>query len=604
MPMLSSLLRADTRAQRILFLGVVVLTATIYWPVWHAGFVWVDKICFYDNAWLRQGDAWKQFIFRNFYDWTNYFRPLVVAMFVAEVRGFDVAPGPMHLVSLGLHLANTLLVWLLARRLLEDGRDSNRPTLLSELATALYALHPALIEPVVWISCQFELVVNFFILLGLLANLRIRRMALRGAAVALCFFLAACAKESAAVFPLLLVLIDWMKTDPGNGTAGLWPAMKAQLRRQWFIYLCILVAALVYLGLRHWALGFLVNGGVRTPMFSLAHWQTVAYTYLAYWRILIWPMQGLGPLHVVDMHAFTSLSPLSLAIDGGAAVIALGGAYLALKRQPIGILAIAFTLSLLPVLHIVPIEFDQSLYHERYAMTAIAMACALLPLVLVTLPRPAFKSRTTVIVAGAVATIWLGVAAVNIRVTLPLWNDEAKLWLWVLRENPGSISAMNHLLTTYIERNDRTQAREIGDLILKEKPPCPMCMINIAHLAFADGDFARAATALDQAKRTVGRVYNKRLTQSYVLASGELHEMQGDAKSAEEAYRDAIALEPMDPNARMNLALLLAHQRRTPEAQLAFTRALPMFAPGERPAAQRYFERTLAHAAAAPPTHD
>jgi tetratricopeptide (TPR) repeat protein len=598
------LIRSDTFARRIFFSAVLVLTAVVYWPVWHAGFIWVDKICFYDNAWLRHGDEWKHFIFRSFYDWTNYFRPLVVALFVAEVRGFDVAPGPMHLVSLGLHLVNTRLVGMLACRLLESVRGPNRSASLIGLAMLLYALHPALIEPVVWISCQFELVVNLFILLGLLANVTIRQTVLRAATVASCFFLAACAKESAAVFPLLLVLIDWIQPGHGNGTAGLWSGAKAQLRRHWLVYACTLAAGLVYLALRHWALGFLVNGAAPEPMFSLVHWQTVAYTYLAYWRILIWPMQGLGPLHVVDTRAFANLSTLSLAIDGAAAAIALVGAYFALKRRPIGILIVAFTLSLLPVLHIVPIEFDESLYHERYAMTAIAMACALLPLVLVTLPRPVPKSRIAILMAGAFASIWLGVAVANIRVTLPLWTDEAKLWLWVLRENPGSVGAMNHLLTTYIERNDRTQAREIGDVMLKEKPPCPMCMINIAHLAFADGDLARAATALNEAGRTVDRVHNKRLTQSYVLASGELHEMQGDTKSAEEAYRDAITLEPMDPDARMNLALLLARQQRTPEAQQAFAQALPLFAPDERPAAQRYFEQTLAHAAATPSAHD
>jgi tetratricopeptide (TPR) repeat protein len=602
--MLPSLIRSDTLARRIFFAGVLALTAVVYWPVWHAGFVWVDKICFYDNAWLRHGDEWKHFIFRNFYDWTNYFRPLVVALFVAEVRGFDVAPGPMHLVSLGLHLANTLLVGMLAHKLLVNVRGPNRSAPLIGLAMLLYALHPALIEPVVWISCQFELVVNLFILLGLLANIAIRQTVLRAVAVASCFFLAACAKESAAVFPLLLVLIDWMRADLGNGKAGLWPGAKAQLRRQWPVYICIFAAGLAYLALRHWALGFLVNGGAHESMFSLSHWQTVTYTYLAYCRILVWPMQGLGPLHVVDTHAFASLNTLSLAIDGAAAIIALGGAYLALKRRPVGILATAFTLSLLPVLHIAPVEFDESLYHERYAMTAIAMVCALLPVVLVTLPRRAFQFRSIAVAAAAVAALWLGMAVANIRVTLPLWTDEVKLWLWVLRENPGSFDARNHLLSTYIERNDRPRAREIGDLLLKEKPPCPMCMINIANLAFADGDAARAAAALNEARRTIGRVPGKSLTQAFILATGEVRELQDDARGAEEAYRDAVTLEPMDPDARLNLALLLARQRRAPEARLAFAQALALLAPDELTAAQRFFEQTLAHAEAAPPAHD
>ncbi len=102
-----------------LAIGITGIIALIYWPVSVAGFVWDDKILFSNAAWLRYGDDWWHFIFQNdHYDWaTFYFRPLVVALYVGEVRAFDVAPGPMHLVSLGIHLANTLLVGALAMRL-------------------------------------------------------------------------------------------------------------------------------------------------------------------------------------------------------------------------------------------------------------------------------------------------------------------------------------------------------------------------------------------------------------------------------------------------------------------------------------------------------
>ncbi|MDE1886465.1 MAG: hypothetical protein KGH92_11240, partial [Xanthomonadaceae bacterium] len=120
--------------------AVLAATAFVYWPVYHAGFVWVDKICFYDNAWLRQGDAWTHLVFRNFYDWVNYFRPLVIALFVAEVRIFDVAPGPMHLVSLALHLANTLLVGLLARTLRDTRTETPTARALTILAMLIYGL--------------------------------------------------------------------------------------------------------------------------------------------------------------------------------------------------------------------------------------------------------------------------------------------------------------------------------------------------------------------------------------------------------------------------------------------------------------------------------
>src|SRR5580765_7213693 len=96
-------------------LAILALIAVIYWPVRHGVFIWDDTSSLHDNAWLR-GDAWKE-VFRGFGGWINYFRPLVVLLFAVEIRAFDVTPGPMHLVSLGMHLADTLLVGLLALRL-------------------------------------------------------------------------------------------------------------------------------------------------------------------------------------------------------------------------------------------------------------------------------------------------------------------------------------------------------------------------------------------------------------------------------------------------------------------------------------------------------
>jgi hypothetical protein len=131
---------------------IICLIAIIYWPTHLAGFVWDDKIFLHDAAWLRYGDNWKHFIFQNFNDWENYFRPLAVALFVAEVRIFDVAPGPMHLVSLGLHMVNTLLVGLLAGKLYAETTSTTKPSLLVYVAMLAFGLHPALIEPVagVW----------------------------------------------------------------------------------------------------------------------------------------------------------------------------------------------------------------------------------------------------------------------------------------------------------------------------------------------------------------------------------------------------------------------------------------------------------------------
>jgi hypothetical protein len=52
-------------------------------------------------------------------------------------------------------------------------------------------------------------------------------------------------------------------------------------------------------------------------------------------------------------------------------------------------------------------------------------------------------------------------------------------------------------------------------------------------------------------------------------------------------------MEPMDPQAQMNLALLLARQGNAPEARKQAELALSLLAPDQRKAQGKFFEETL-----------
>src|SRR5690606_13931490 len=118
-----------------------------------------------------RGEQWKHYLLRDFNDWDNYFRPLVIGLFTLQLRLFGVQPLPMHAVSLCLHLLNTLLVGLLALHSSRAAQHAPRTQALRLLASMLlFGLHPALSEVVAWVGCQFDQIASLFMLLGLLAN--------------------------------------------------------------------------------------------------------------------------------------------------------------------------------------------------------------------------------------------------------------------------------------------------------------------------------------------------------------------------------------------------------------------------------------------------
>ena len=316
----------------IAVLGVLML---MYWPVQYAGFVWDDKLCLHDAGWLRYGDDWKHFLLRDYCEWQNYFRPLTVGLFTLEVRAFDSTPGPMHLVSLAIHLLNTLLVGFLALKLGDKHQRSAKSQWLAGLSMLLYGIHPALIEPIVWIGCQAELMVTVLTLLAILLNEAISRPLARASAVTVCFFLAAGFKESAMALPPLLIMIDLLTAPEDRSDSGWGDRIRRLWRRQWIVYFGMFIAGIAYLAIRWWALGQLVHPLSVGPFFAMAHLQEVCAIYVTYLRVLLWPMVSSGPVHFTKTD-FGLVTAHSLFIDVLAFGVVIAGLYRALETTSPG----------------------------------------------------------------------------------------------------------------------------------------------------------------------------------------------------------------------------------------------------------------------------
>jgi len=324
--------------------------------------------------------------------------------------------------------------------------------------------------------------------------------------------------------------------------------------------------------------------------------QRVAYTLLTYWRILIWPMTGLAPTHLVNPGRFIAFGANGLLADLAAGAILFVGVYGAYKRNPFGYAILAVNIALFPVLRILNASFDPSLYHERYLMLGLALALALLPRMVSAIELPGAKLRIVSIGSAALGLIWLGMAIMNIRVTVPLWSNNIRLWQWDLAKNPQSRTAKINLLALYNSHNDYVHAHELADRLLDDDRDCAQCMINVAVQAEHESDVARAAKALDIARIAMGTRTDLEVLRSFLLARGKLRELNQDLVQAAADYHDAIAMDPLDPRAHMAFTLLLARQGKADEARAALHETLTLWPPDVREGHRLEFERTLAAA--------
>lgn len=586
-------------------LAILLLVVTTYWPVIHGEFVWDDLIDFRDNAWLTAGDAWKHYIFRDFHHWTNYFRPLVVASFTAQLRLFDIESGPMHAVSLGIHLANTLLVGLIARRCCDAaGISSLGRVVRVGVSALLFGLHPALIETVAWIGCQFDLAVTFFTLLGLLGSISIDGRLARPIMVALCFFLAACAKESAVAFPLQLLIVDWIVQSRRDGDLLLSSRLRTFTSRNAATYVGVLVAGFAYLAFRYWALGTDVVTASDGSISAFGRFQLGCHTYLRYWLAILAPTVGMSPLHPFDPAGFESLTWVSLMTNIGAMLTVVSAAYFTLLRRSAAAgIVLLVTVSLLPVLRIFPVAFDQNLFHYRYLTTALAAGSALLPLLSFGWLRrlDSLSIRRLSAAFGVVGVIWMCASIVTIRTTLPLWANSVNLWRWALNANPDSIYAKDWLLVSYLESGHDAQAQVLISQLLSERTSCGTCLVNIAIHAMNHDDLETAETALDRARNTRDITAHRLKYGLYLNTLAKLLILRREWRDAELVLDQAIELLPTDVRPRMQLAVVMEATGRNSAANDILTAVLAMTPPDRHEAVRATMAQHLSRATRSTP---
>jgi hypothetical protein len=456
----------------------------------------------------------------------------------------------------------------------------------------VYGLHPMLVEPVTWIGCQVDLTAMFFMLLGLILNAKLKQGWPRALGVALCFFLCACSKESALSFPFLMLLFDWFR--PGVARCvGIAAQFRELMKQQWIVYALTFAAGVCYLVLRHIALGamvpFLGNQGLPT----FAHAQEISFLYMRFWRMLIWPTNGLSPVHPVPLDQFLHVDASSVFDVVLSAIIVLIGIVCTLRRYYVGALIMGVTFALLPVLHILPVGYDQSLYHERYAMPALAMLCAWLPALLLSMPVSAKLHRIVTLVGFIAAILWVSLSALNVRVTIPLWSTPLNLWQWAYSMHPESIEVDDALISTYMDMGYDDRAWAVIDRVVADKIPCTNCLLNAASLAIEEQKLDRAAYFLNEIKNSPDLNQDKVTSRFYLTTLGQLELLQGDAVQAEKSARGAIGIDKLDPNSHLLLAMALAKQGRLDEANVAANDAVTLSAPDEREERRQLFANWL-----------
>ena len=212
---------AAARRPTIIWLSValVAVTVGVFAPVRHFSFVsWDDPLYVSENPVVSQGltpggVAWALTSPGRF-----YWHPVTWLSHMVDVQIFGIQSGLHHVTNLVLHVAGTLLLfWVLRRMTGQGGR--------SALVAALFAVHPLHVESVAWIAERKDVLSGVFWMLTLWAYMDYVRIpgGARYAALVVFFALGLMSKPTLVTLPLVLLLLDiWPlgRTGMAHATSG------------------------------------------------------------------------------------------------------------------------------------------------------------------------------------------------------------------------------------------------------------------------------------------------------------------------------------------------------------------------------------------------
>lgn len=527
-----------------LLLGLIVLA---YGASLKNGYVWDDRFFLIEYSWMDDWQSAWNTALSPLFNSRSYVRPLPLLSFYFEVQAVGRNPAVSHAINVLLHIACSTLVYLLASRALRSlDIQPRRVSLLAAILAALFAVHPALTEAVIWVSSRFDLMATLFMLLALwIAGLQWAD-GWRGLAIALCFFAAALCKESAAVLPAVLGAYEVLRrrTALSDGHVNISAAFSA---RNLKCFAAMFFAGLAYLLVRSHVLGegeVLIRGN-----FALQeHVARFSVSLGKYLQLTLIPFINNSPQHsfywthesrLLDywVYLLTAFLLILTVISG------------VVRRKPWGWWLAAWLISFAPVLHLIPMPIGGNVVHQRFMYFPTAVLLAFLPYALFDIPlsKAAKKASIYVLVLVILASTLM------IRSIVPMWTNDLVLWQWTVQMDPNSSEARENLIWALLEHGKFDEAEaEVQKLVRDGVTTTPAVAINMGVAFYRKLELDTALYYLEMAYANQGVLLP---SQKSRLASNlaATYALKGQSSRAAQLIIEAIELDPHNRVALGNL---------------------------------------------------
>jgi tetratricopeptide (TPR) repeat protein len=271
---------------------LAAVTFAVYLPVRNYSFLFYDdNVYVTDNAQVKLGLSWQGIKWAFTTGYGSNWHPLTWMSLMLDCELFRAASlpggvksGPMHIVNVLFHIANSILLFVVLARM-------TKGVWQSAFIAGLFALHPLHVESVAWVAERKDVLSTLFWLLTMLAYTRYveRPSAGKYIVVLVLFAMGLLAKPMLVTLPFALLLLDYWPL--GRFAAPKFSIIKALLEKVPLIVLAAASSVITFVVQR--------AGGSMLSIYAIHLSERISnaiVSYVSYISKMFWPV-GLAILY-------------------------------------------------------------------------------------------------------------------------------------------------------------------------------------------------------------------------------------------------------------------------------------------------------------------
>jgi tetratricopeptide (TPR) repeat protein len=550
-----------TKEQRRSVLVCLVLalgTTLLYWPATLFDFIYFDdQLYVLTNPHLKGGLSWRGLIWCFQAGYGANWHPITWMSHMLDCQCFGLKPGGPHAINLLLHAANSVLLFLVLKRM-------TNALWRSAMVAALFAWHPLHVESVAWIAERKDVLSALFWILTLWAycNYVRKRGVARYVLTLWLFILGLMAKPMVVTLPFVLLLLDWWPLGrfqskparPKTADDGIKSPRLILLEKLPFLFLAAGSCVLTLVAQQR---GGAISSFARVPM--TARLANSSLDYLRYAGKMFWP---------VDLSIIYPLvagwQKWEIAAAAAFIIAVSAGTVFCVRTRPYWIVGWLWYLgTLLPVIGLVQVG-SQSMADRYTYIPSIGFS------IMVCWGVCDFTRhwRYHQICLGCAAITALAACAFVTEKQLGYWRDSGALFRHALAVNPNNYLAHTYYGAWLREQHQLEQARMECEKAVQIAPSYALGHCFLAGVLLLEGKTSEAASEVNIALMREPNLLSARANLGDIYLSENLY------GAAAVEYGKALEYHPDDPKLYFALGMALALQKKFDEARANFETAL------------------------------